>query len=164
MRLTDYCKEHSYYTPVPFMFNSKEDTIMALCQKLGILEDLLEEFNINDINELRTCLENEQKGTEYFENWWNKRFKELLKPYKDLEVELEIDLKIYHKLMNMLYCGEPNILYLKDKDMIIQVGILEIDYCKKKLIFYKDKSYNDDYVCGFFQYGKTWALTKEELL
>lgn len=83
---------------------------------------------------------------------------------EDIEDELGIDLKVYHKLMDMLYCGEPNVLYVKDEDEIIQVGVLEIDYCKKKIIFYKDKSYSDDYVYGFIQYGKTWALTKEELL
>ena len=82
---------------------------------------------------------------------------------EDIEKELGIDLKVYHKLMNMLYCGEPNILYVKDKDKIVQVGILEINYCKKKIIFYKDKSYNEDYVYGFAQYGETFALTKEEL-
>ena len=82
---------------------------------------------------------------------------------EDIEEELGMELKVYHKLMNMLYCGEPNILYVKDKDKIVQVGILEIDYCKKKIIFYKDSSYNDDYVYGFAQYGKTFALTKEEL-
>ena len=82
---------------------------------------------------------------------------------EDIEEELGMELKIYHKLMSMLYCGEPNILYVKDKDMIVQVGILEIDYCKKKIIFYKDSSYNDDYVYGFIQYGETWALTKGEL-
>ena len=84
---------------------------------------------------------------------------------EDLEEELGMELKVYHKLMNMLYCGKkyPNILYVKDKDTIIQVGILEIDYCKKKIIFYKDKSYNSDYVYCFIQYGKTWALTREEL-
>ena len=85
------------------------------------------------------------------------------KQIKNLEEELGIDLTVYHKLMDMLYCGEPNILYIKDKDVIIQVGVLEIDYCKKKIIFYKDNLYNDDYVCGFMQYGKTWAFTKEEL-
>lgn len=83
--------------------------------------------------------------------------------YKTIEEELGMELKVYHKLMNMLYCGEPNIVYVKDKDIIIQVGILEIDYCKKKIIFYKDSSYNDDYIYGFIQYGKTWALTKDEL-
>ena len=83
---------------------------------------------------------------------------------EDIEEELGMELKTYHKLMNMLYCGEPNVLYVKDKDMIIQVSILEVDYCKKKIIFYKDSSYNDDYVYGFIQYGKTFALTKEELL
>lgn len=83
---------------------------------------------------------------------------------EDVEEELGMELKIFHKLMNMLYCGKPNILYVKDKDTIVQVGILEIDYCKKKIIFYKDSSYNDDYVYGFAQYGKTWALTKEELV
>ena len=74
-----------------------------------------------------------------------------------------MELKTYHKLMSMLYCSKPNILYVKDKDTIVQVGILEIDYCKKKIIFYKDKSYNEDYVYGFAQYGKTFALTKEDL-
>lgn len=83
---------------------------------------------------------------------------------EDIEEKLGIELKTYHKLMSMLYCGEPNILYAKDKDTIVQVGILEIDYCKKKIIFYKDSSYNDDYVYGFAQYSKTWALTKEELV
>ena len=82
---------------------------------------------------------------------------------EDLEEELGMELKVYHKLMNMLYCGEPNILYVKDKDKIVQVGILEIDYCKKKIIFYKDKSYNEDYVYGFIQYGKTWSLDKGDL-
>ena len=82
---------------------------------------------------------------------------------EDIEEEIGMELKVYHKLMNMLYCGKPNILYVKDKDTIVQVSILEIDYCKKKIIFYKDKSYNDDYVYAFIQYGKTFALTKEEL-
>ena len=84
---------------------------------------------------------------------------------EDIEEELGMELKVYHKLMNMLYCGKkyPNILYVKDKDKIVQVGILEIDYCKKKIIFYKGKSYNEDYVYAFIQYGKTFALTREEL-
>ena len=82
---------------------------------------------------------------------------------EDIEEELGMELKVYHQIMSMLYCGEPNIIYVKDKDTIVQVGILEIDYCKKKIIFYKDSSYNDDYVYGFAQYGKTFALTKEEL-
>lgn len=105
----------------------------------------------------------------YTENMFEKQLdtieKDLdrLEEYIKIEKELGIDLKVYHKLMNMLYCGEPNILYVKDKDKIVQVGILEIDYCKKKIIFYKDKSYNEDYVYGFIQYGKTWALTREEL-
>ena len=83
---------------------------------------------------------------------------------EDIEQELGMELKVYHKFMSMLYCGESNILYVKDKDTIVQVSILEIDYCKKKIIFYKDSSYSDDYVYGFAQYGKTFALTKEELL
>ena len=63
--------------------------------KLGQLEDLLEEFNIIDISELRICLKNEKKGTEYFKNWWNKRFEELLKPkVKALKIikEKEVDI------------------------------------------------------------------------
>ena len=94
-------------------------------------------------------------------------YKELkLGQLENIEEKLGIDLKVFHKLMDILYCnepGEPNSLYVKDKDMIVQVGILEIDYCKKKIIFYKDSSYTDDYIYNFFQYGKTWALTKEEL-
>lgn len=88
---------------------------------------------------------------------------EKLVQLEDIEEELGMELKVYHKLMRMLYCSKTNILYVKDKDTIVQVSILEIDYCKKKIIFYKDKSYNDDYVYNFIQYGKTFALTKEEL-
>ena len=89
-----------------------------------------------------------------------------LKSLEDLEDELGMELKVYHKLMSMLYCGkrgEPKFLYVKDNDKIVQVGILEIDYCKKKIIFYKDRSYKSDYVYCFIQYGKTFALTREEL-
>ena len=88
---------------------------------------------------------------------------DLFEEYRKIEKELGLDLKVYHKLMNMLYCGEPNILYVKDKDKIVQVGILEIDYCKKKIIFYKDKSYNEDYVYGFIQYGTAWSLDKGDI-
>ena len=105
----------------------------------------------------------------YTENMFEKQLDtiekdlDILEEYRKIEKELGIDLKVYHKLMNMLYCGEPNILYIKDKDKIVQVGILEIDYCKKKIIFYKDKSYNEDYVYGFIQYGKNWSLDKGDL-
>ena len=105
----------------------------------------------------------------YTENMFEKQLdiieKDLdrLEEYIKIEKELGLDLKVYHKLMNMLYCGEPNILYVKDKDKIVQVGILEIDYCKKKIIFYKDKSYNEDYVYGFIQYRKNWSLDKGDL-
>ena len=102
---------------------------------------------------------------DYIEIKDKKLAEEKLCQLEDIENELGMELKMYHKLLNMLYCGEPNILYVKDnKDTIVQVGILEIDYCKKKIIFYKDSSYNDDYVYNFAQYGETFALTKEELL
>ena len=114
----------------------------------------------NKIKELTTLQNNNVLMTD-------NNYKELkLGQLENIEEELGIDLKVFHKLMDILYCnepGEPNSLYVKDKDMIVQVGILEIDYCKKKIIFYKDSSYNDDYIYNFFQYGKTWALTKEEL-
>ena len=105
----------------------------------------------------------------YTENMFEKQLDtiekdlDILEEYRKIEKELGIDLKVYHKLMNMLYCGKPNILYVKDKDKIVQVGILEIDYCKKKIIFYKDKSYNEDYVYGFIQYGTAWSLDKGDL-
>lgn len=101
MRLTVKCNDEIGYGYKEY---SSEGSV-AITRKLGQLEDILdghsiktleeldgllwyvkqiknieEEFNINDINELRTCLENERKGTEYFESWWNKRFEELLKP------------------------------------------------------------------------------------
>ncbi|MDY2736897.1 hypothetical protein [Intestinibacter sp.] len=115
----------------------------------------------NKIKELATLQKNNVLMTD-------NNYKELkLGQLENIEDELGIDLKVFHKLMDILYCnepGEPNSLYVKDKDMIIPVGILEIDYCKKKIIFYKDSSYNDDYIYNFFQYGKTWALTEDELI
>lgn len=84
---------------------------------------------------------------------------------EDTEEELGLDLIIYHRIMNMLYCGEPNNVYIKEADNIVEAHILEIDYCKKKIIFYKGnyEDYDDEYVYGFYQYAELWALTKEEL-
>lgn len=86
---------------------------------------------------------------------------------EDIEEELGIDLKVYHKLMSILYYGdEPNILYVKDRDEIIQVGILEIDYCKQKVCLYSHNTENDYVygVYGFWQYGKNWSLDKSDLM
>ena len=106
----------------------------------------------------------DKKQVDYIEIKDKSLAEEKLCQLEDIEEKLGMELKVYHKLMNMFYCGEPNILFVKDKDTIVQVSILEIDYCKKKIIFYKDSSYNDDYIYAFVQYGKTFALTKEELL
>lgn len=82
---------------------------------------------------------------------------------EDIEEELGIDLVIYHKLMEKLYCGVGDKLFVKSDEKIIEVGILEIDYCKKKIHFYKDKNHNADFTYRFCEYGKSFALTKEEL-
>lgn len=107
-----------------------------------------------------------QTGDEYMpaHNIKHKECVNKLGHLEDIEKELGIDLITYHKLMHMLYCSEENILFVRDGDKIIEVSVLEIDYCKKKIIFHKDKNYNDDYIYGFHQYGKTWAFSKGELL
>ena len=81
---------------------------------------------------------------------------------EDIEEELGVDLTVYHRLMNMLYCGEPDNIYIKEGNNIVEVHILEIDYCKKKIIFYKD-NYEDEYVYGFYQYGVDWSFVKADL-
>lgn len=77
---------------------------------------------------------------------------------EDIEEELGIDLITYHRLMSKLYCGTEDTAFYKGTEVIIY----EIDYCKKKVILYSPKE-KEDIVVGFSSYGKTWALTKEEL-
>ena len=93
---------------------------------------------------------------------WNKAISKLSQ-LEDIEEELGLPLVAYHKLMDCLYCGDKSKIFCKTEDGIIEVGILEIDYCKKKVIFYKDKNYNDDFVYGLYSYGETWSFSKEEL-
>ena len=109
-------------------FELIDNAFQKIRTKLGQIEDILEEFNINDTNELRTCLENEKKGTEYFENWWNKRFEELLKPkVKALKI-------IKKKRVNIYYFQKSNNLNEYNHIAIYPLTQREYNLLRKELL------------------------------
>lgn len=80
-----------------------------------------------------------------------------LKQYKDIEEELGIDLITLFKALK-------NGIYDKNEDRNVLVFLSWHYHLKEMVLFYDDENpyYNGCY--QFKDYGKTWALTKEELL
>ena len=96
----------------------------------------------------------------------NQIFLELLE-YKSIEEQLGIDLVTYFKAMvNGVYydAGNKNIKYYKVDgihyiDIDIQHQILDLMYVNS----FAYNCYNLEKSLKTYDYGKTWALTKEEL-
>lgn len=109
--------------------------------KLGQLEDVLEKYDMDNIKKLSVHLE-------------------LLREFTNIKNELGIDLLILFKALkngiwvkydaNFGFTGKPKIVIEKDK-------CTEICLRKKKWWIQENDFLLKDY-------GKTWALTKEELL
>lgn len=88
------------------------------------------------------------------------RFKSILetiKQYKDIEKELGIDLITLIKAL-------ANGIYDKANNRDVRVDLIYHYHLQKRVLWYEsetDPYYNGCYL--FEDYGKTWALTKEEL-
>ena len=159
MRLTIKIENEYFSNVVP---NEHHNAIKPCLNKLGQIEDILDKYNIVDLGELDVCLENEQKGTDYFEKWWDKRFKELIKPYKDIEKELGIDLITYIKLVQegfYGFCRDED----HDKPYIFQFLPHDFVAFSDELVVYREDSDEVYTTYKYKDYGKTWSLTKEEL-
>ena len=76
-----------------------------------------------------------------------------LKEFKDLEQELGIDLITLFKAL------EQDYVYVKFSD-----GEIKICSCFANCLIFEERKFKcEDEIFYFKDYGKTWALTKEEL-
>lgn len=149
--------------PKDYVFSTEE----LIYLKLGQLENLMEKYKIENANELEHIIINEGTGEAAFEEYKNV----YVKPYKDIEQELGIDLvtlfkalhseKIYFKKQEY---RKGKISYFKRFKLVTGAdNILRIiGEVKEQYTIY-------NYGCEFGiildlkDYGKTWALSKEEL-
>lgn len=141
MRLTKKDKNGNYYT-------TGED-IKKAYPKLGQLEDLMEKYHIENIEELETLC----KYAESVKDWMS-IYKEKMYKIKDIEEELGIDLLTLFKALegiyikpNNIYVGSPYLCFAENENRELEFQFKIVD------TWYKVKDY-----------GKTWALTKEVLL
>lgn len=149
--------------------NYRYELIEDVVDKLGELEDILEKYDINSAEELEHIIINNGVGEQAFKEY----VEVYVKPYKDIEEELGIDLMTLAK-------GMKNGIYVKQGKKILKKELKDIRYSKSITVHYElngkqyDKTgaimilygdYNSQY-CDFnnvYTYGRDWALTKEEL-
>ena len=98
-----------------------------------------------------------------------------LKKYKDIEDELGIELTTLFNIFKQKYIIKKEkagpyleVIYETGKYIFLEVNTtnLIINWSKKALQIFEDKylCQEDEELLYFKDYGKTWALTKEELL
>ena len=91
-----------------------------------------------------------------------------LKNYKDIEKKLGVPLTTYHEVMESLYCGADfgagsGKAFYKKNGEIKKAWILQMDYCKKKVLLGDPHAEHDEAVFLFSSYGDLWSLRREDL-
>ena len=124
--------------------------------KLGQVEDLMEKYGIKDLAELERVILANGTGEQAFKEFYEQN----VKPYKDIEQELGIKLSVLVKALK-------NGAYLKHKH---EDGTT---YISQGIVHLVKETFGNNLTlcCGYKypthyrleDYGKTWALTKEEL-
>ena len=132
----NYCLASSNYSDDLSRHNIESAiTIDKSIDKLGQLEDILEEYDMDNMSKLQIHLE-------------------LLREFTKLKNELGIDLIILFKALT-------NGVYRKTKNDIVYYASTSLQLMKRKEWYLYHLSYTR---LKLKHYGKTWALTKEELL
>lgn len=138
-----------------FVFDMKD--YRKVSQKLGKIEDILEKFGIDDLDTLEEILKVHKHLLDHDYSTLPKEDFDLLfekvEQYKDIEKELGIDLATLYK------CFKSTKFYVKNLfNEIIEVksDIVRFDMGNGYVYFGAD-------YCPLSSYGKTWALTREEL-
>lgn len=159
--------------------NYRYELIEDVVDKLGQLEDILEKHYILTFEELEICIENGEKTLDEFVKWRENRFCELVKPYKDIEEELGIDLITLFKAMKNGIWSKGSFYDDKISDTPTFIARPEISLCG----YYEEVNddcetikreenvwciYTYDFELQIRQtmlkdYGKTRALDKKEL-
>lgn len=117
-----------------------------LCNKLGQYEDIEEEYAIKDMPDLKRRLD-------------------LTDKYGELSEQLGVDLSILFKALNEGIYRKGVDVYGKRKKSFtaITFAYCELNIYNKTLYEISDISSTAIFPVKLKDYGKTWALTKEEL-
>ena len=150
MRLTKKTKTNDYYIPV------KKGMLMAgYVDKLGQLEDIMEKYAINSLEELEHIILNNATGEDAFRNYVETN----VMPYRNIEMELGISLITLFKALT-------DSIAVKNKD-----GTIDVMWACPRFQISVDKSdswilygpVEEQKYVSIKDYGKTWALTEKEL-
>lgn len=93
---------------------------------------------------------------------------EELRRYRILEDELGMSALTYHRVMKSMYCGAdygagPGKAFYRKGGEIVSAWIIQVDYCKKKVLLGDPNVDGDEAVFLFSSYGDSWSLRKEDL-
>lgn len=156
MRLTEKIKE-TYWTNQDncALDYVEQDKIVCggkVLTKLGQLEDLMDKYGLENVEDIELLCKYSNSVKE-----WMDIYKDKMYQIKNIENELGIDLTIlFEALKNGIYFRNPT--NNKINSSLLICGELEIS--EKGLTML---SMEMDILFYFKDYGKTWALTKEEL-
>lgn len=133
----------------------KLDDIDKIIQKLGQIEDLMDKYGIKSVEELEHTILNDLTGEEAFREY----FEANVMPYRNIEKELGINLLTLFKALT-------DTIAIKNKD-----GSIEEMWACPRFQISIDKSdswilygpVEEQKYVSIKDYGKTWALTREEL-
>lgn len=136
-RKDDIIEPQDFYDKYPYQPIGNEEEIL---NKLGAIEDLEEELGID----LITLFKALKKGIWYKHN------------------EMKVNPKYYDNNDRWDWCDLP--YYIETKKIVIEyIKKFGLRKSNDKLLFFSVRAYDDWYELYFEDYGKTWALTKEEL-
>lgn len=116
--------------------------------KLGQLEDIMEKYGINSAEELEHIILNDATGEQ--------SFKDYIKPYKDIEEGLGVELLIREKAL------QNGAWYKSNSRGIVFCPFVRI-VGKGKALELKEEQRSPVLCAKTCDCGKTWALTREEL-
>lgn len=137
--------------------------------KLGQLENLMEKYNIEDVKQLEQVIINEGTGEQSFKEYVDT----YVKPYKDIEDELGIDLLTLFKAFAKGSCGAVYKFVQNNYNEEYEKGLIKplvIDGLHRHPnsndfeLTLIDTLTDEGYIVKLKDYGKTWSLVKEDLL
>lgn len=137
------------------------DSLEAL-ENYKKIKTLMDKYNIKNVDELEHIILNDATGEQAFREY----FETNVMPYRNIEKELGISLVTLIKaLKDGIYCKGVNVYGDYDKNFVkINHKQCEFDIKNKVLYEISDINFQPIFPVKLADYGKTWALTKEELL
>lgn len=144
-QLNNHKKDWFEYVPGKYSWTD-------IVYKLGELECLMEKYTINSVEELEHIILNDANGEQAFREY----FETNVMPYRNLEQDLGIDLVTREKAL------QNGAWYKSHSRGIVFCPFVRV-VGKGKALELKEHQRTPTLCAKTCDYGKTWALTKEQL-